>query len=120
MAPEQAEGRLKAIGPPIDVYRLGSIVYELLAARTPFRGESRLEYLKQISANDPIPPRSDGAWRDWKCDSKAATISLKPGLGHKALKHADLQCHRITAPNVSEKHASQVRILDPQYLCRSR
>jgi WD40 repeat protein len=57
MAPEQAEGRLKAIGPPTDVYGLGCILYELLAARPPFRGQSQLEILKQVSADDPIPPR---------------------------------------------------------------
>ncbi len=57
MAPEQAEGRLKAIGPPTDVYGLGCILYELLTVRPPFRGESQLEILKQVIADDPIPPR---------------------------------------------------------------
>ena len=57
MAPEQAEGRLKAIGPPTDVYGLGCILYELLAGHPPFRGESQVETLKKVTADDPVPPR---------------------------------------------------------------
>ena len=50
-------GKLKAIGPPTDVYGLGCILYELLTGRPPFRGESQLDTLKQVIADDPIPPR---------------------------------------------------------------
>ena len=57
MAPEQAEGRLKAIGSPTDLYGLGCILYELLAGHPPFRGESQLETLRQVIAVDPIPLR---------------------------------------------------------------
>ena len=34
----------------------------------------------------------------WKCDPNAATMLMKPGLGHKALKYLGLQCYRIAAP----------------------
>ena len=57
MAPEQAEGRLKAIGPPTDVYGLGCILYELLTGHPPFLGESQLETLRKVLADDPPPPR---------------------------------------------------------------
>lgn len=57
MAPEQAEGRLEAISAATDVYGLGTILYELLAGRLPFRGATDLETLHQIVHNDPEPLR---------------------------------------------------------------
>jgi WD40 repeat protein/tRNA A-37 threonylcarbamoyl transferase component Bud32 len=52
MAPEQAEGRLRDIGPPTDIYALGVLLYELLACRPPFRGESDVQTLQLVSAGD--------------------------------------------------------------------
>src|SRR5262245_52032374 len=57
MAPEQAEGRLKDVGPATDGYARGAILYELLTGQPPYHGQSDADTLRQILAHDPIAPR---------------------------------------------------------------
>ena len=56
MAPEQAQGRARAIGPAVDVYALGAILYELLTGRPPFRADSASATVQQVLSEDPVPP----------------------------------------------------------------
>ena len=56
MAPEQAEGKTKQVGPLGDVYALGAILYELLTGGPPFRGTTALEILDQVKNTEPVPP----------------------------------------------------------------
>jgi len=56
MAPEQASGRRESIGPATDVYGLGSIFYELLTGRPPFRMPTMMETVFQALYNEPTPP----------------------------------------------------------------
>ncbi|MDR3638192.1 MAG: serine/threonine-protein kinase [Isosphaeraceae bacterium] len=56
MAPEQAEGNSKLVGPTTDVYALGAIFYELLTGHPPFRAPTSLETLNLVRTADPVPP----------------------------------------------------------------
>lgn len=57
MAPEQAHGMGRDIGPPVDLYALGAILYELLTGRPPFRAATPLDTVLQVVSQDPVPPR---------------------------------------------------------------
>src|SRR5262249_5858919 len=57
MAPEQAEGQARDVGPPADVYALGAILYETLTGRPPFLGASALETVRLVTSSEAVAPR---------------------------------------------------------------
>lgn len=56
MAPEQASGHTREIGPCTDIYALGAILYDMLTGRPPFQAPSVLEALELVRTQEPVPP----------------------------------------------------------------
>ncbi|MCC6416803.1 MAG: serine/threonine protein kinase [Gemmataceae bacterium] len=78
MAPEQAAGKVREVGPRSDVYSRGAILYEALTGQPPFREETPLDTLVQVLEGEPVRPsrRRPGIPRDLetvclKCLEKA-------------------------------------------------
>jgi serine/threonine protein kinase len=53
MAPEQARGQGKAVGPPADVYALGAVLFHCLAGRPPFVGDDPVDVILRAATDDP-------------------------------------------------------------------
>jgi Tol biopolymer transport system component len=58
MAPEQARGDVRAIGPATDVWALGATLFEVLLGRPPFDADSVLSILRMVETEEPTIPSS--------------------------------------------------------------
>ncbi len=56
MAPEQALGDSSQLGPTVDVYALGAMLYEFLTGRPPFRASTPIDTIMQVINDEPVPP----------------------------------------------------------------
>ena len=57
MAPELTTGATEAVGPAVDIYGLGAILYELLTGRPPFTSVDPLVTLGMVRDCEPVDPR---------------------------------------------------------------
>jgi len=54
LSPEQAQGM--DVGPQSDLYSVGVVLYECLAGRVPFEGETAVAVALRQATEDPLPP----------------------------------------------------------------
>jgi len=57
MPPEQAAGKINAVGFRSDVYSLGAILYSCLSGRPPFQSASHVDTLRQVIDCEPVALR---------------------------------------------------------------
>jgi serine/threonine-protein kinase len=87
MAPEQARGHASAVGPAVDIYALGAVLYEMLTGRPPFDGQTAAETIQKVIAEEPTPP---SRWNS-KVPRDLDTICLKCLQKSPARRYASAQ-----------------------------
>ncbi len=57
MAPEQFQHPTRDVGPGVDIWALGAILYECLTGRPPFQAPDFFTACELVNTEDPVPPK---------------------------------------------------------------
>jgi eukaryotic-like serine/threonine-protein kinase len=102
MAPEQASGQ--PVTPATDVYSAGIVLYEMLAGRPPFAGESAVEIALQHVQRQP-PPLQNGTPRSLERVIRKALAKDPADRYQSALAMADALAHARDIADASPRGA---------------
>jgi eukaryotic-like serine/threonine-protein kinase len=113
ISPEGAQGN--AVGPASDVYAIGTLLYQMLAGRTPFDGDQAVGLLVQ-QIHDPAPPLRSIARAAYVpepiADVVMATLAKDPTKREqdaRALGHAIFDAARLSGLSPEEFSRPQRR-----------